>query len=102
MTEIDDTNSKPTFVVDTWLVDIQDYDNPVIGVNVQSFDELLGRLFTHFELLGLTDRQRIALTSSVRQMGWAWFDNHLPNPNGLAYPSLQGRRAAGIEKGNEL
>lgn len=83
---------------DTWSDDIRDYDNPLIGVNVQSFDHLLGKLFTHFELLGLPDRQAKALRSSVRTMSWEWFDHHLPNPSGLASPSLQGRRAAGIEQ----
>src|SRR5215813_13832524 len=84
--------------VDTWEDDIRDYDNPLIGVNVFSFDALLGKLFTHFELLGLPDRQAKALRSSTRQMAWEWFDHHLPNPSGLASPSLQGRRVAGIEK----
>lgn len=85
-------------IPDTWLDDIQDYDNPLIGVNVQSFDYLLGKLFTHFELLGLSERQALALRSSVRQMAWEWFNTHLPNPSGLADPSLQARRTAGIEK----
>lgn len=84
-------------IPDTWEEDIKDYDNPLIGVNVYSFDGLLGKLFTHFELLGLPDRQAKALRSSTRQMAWEWFDHHLPNPSGLASPSLQGRRAAGIE-----
>lgn len=83
---------------DNWLEDIRDYDNPLILVNVQSYDFLLGKLFTHFELLGLPDRQAKALRSSVRTMAWEWFDHHLPNPSGLASPSMQGRRAAGIEQ----
>lgn len=77
---------------DTWLEEIQDYDNPLIGVNVFSFDDLLAKLFINFELLGLPDRQAQALKSSVRRMGWEWFDRHLPNPRGLASPSLQARR----------
>lgn len=86
--------------VDTWLDNIQDYDNPLIGVNVESFDELLGKLFTNFELLGLPERQGKALTGSVRRMAWEWFDRHLPNPSGLASPSMQARRSRGIEPEN--
>lgn len=82
--------------VDTWLEDIRDYDNPLIGVNVYSFDALLGKLFTTFELLGLPERQGSALKGSVRKMAWEWYDKHLPNPSGLASPSLQARRAANI------
>lgn len=84
--------------VDTWQKDIRDYNNPLIGVNVESFDELLGKLFVNFELLGLPERQAKALTSSVRRMGWEWFDKHLPNPNGYSSPSLQARRERGIDK----
>lgn len=83
--------------VDTWLDEIQDYDNPMIGVNVHSFDGFLGELFMQFELLGLPDRQAKALRSSVRRMAWKWYDRHLPNPNGLASPSLQARRLARID-----
>ena len=87
-------------VVDTWLEDIRNYDDPRIGVNVYSFDELLGKLFVNFELLGLPERQAKALTGSVRRMAWEWYDKHLPNPQGLASPSMQARRAAGIEIGD--
>lgn len=83
--------------VDTWLDEIRDYNNPLIGVNVFSFDEFLGKLFTTFELLGLPDRQGKALKGSVRKMAWDWYDKHLPNPQGYASPSLQARRAAQIE-----
>jgi hypothetical protein len=85
-------------MVDTWQKDIADYRNPTIGANVDSFDELLGKLFVNFELLGLPERQAKALTGSVRRMGWEWFDRHLPNPSGLASPSLQARRERGIDK----
>lgn len=84
--------------VDTWKEDIADYNNPLIGVNVYSFDELLGDLFTTFELLGLPERQGQALKGTVRKMGWKWYDKHLPNPHGLMSPSMQARRAAQIEK----
>lgn len=83
--------------VDTWLDDIRDYNNPSIGVNVDSFDAFLGDLFTTFELLGLPDRQAKALKGSVRRMAWKWYDRHLPNPNGLASPSLQARRSRQID-----
>jgi hypothetical protein len=83
--------------VDTWEDDIKDYDNPLIGVNVDSFDELLGKLFTTFELLGLPDRQGKALRSTIRKMSWEWYDKHLPNPSGLASPSLQARRLRQID-----
>lgn len=81
--------------VDTWNEEIRDFDNPLIGVNVHSFDDFLGKLFMYFELLGLPDRQAKALTSSVRRMAWEWYDRHLPNPTGLASPSLQARRNIG-------
>lgn len=83
--------------VDTWQKDIRDYNNPLIGVNVASFDDLLKKLFVNFELLGLPERQAKALTASVRRMGWEWYDHHLPNPNGLASPTYQARRAMGIK-----
>jgi len=89
----DVTNTAIHTTPDTWLEEIQDYDNPLIGVNVPSFDDLLSKLFINFELLGLPDRQAQALKSSVRRMGWEWFDHHLPNPRGLASPSLQARRS---------
>lgn len=87
--------------VDTWNEDLRDYDNPLIGVNVFSFDDFLGKLFTSFELLGLPDRQAKALTSSVRRMAWEWYDKHLPNPSGLMSPSLQARRALNSHKKTE-
>lgn len=83
--------------VDTWLKDIRDYDNPSIGVNVDSFDNFLGKLFMTFELLGLPDRQGKALRGSVRKMAWEWYDRHLPNPSGLSSPSLQARRLRQID-----
>ena len=81
--------------VDTWNKEIRDFNNPLIGVNVPSFDDFLAKLFTNFELLGLPERQAKALTSSVRRMGWEWYDKHLPNPTGLASPSRQARRNLG-------
>lgn len=81
--------------VDTWNDEIRDFNNPLIGVNVPSFDGFLAELFTQFELLGLPDRQAKALTSSVRKMAWKWYDRHLPNPTGLASPSRQARRNLG-------
>jgi len=96
MTEKKDKGTLHT-TPDTWLDDIQDYDNPLIAVNVDSFDYFLGKLFTTFELLGLPDRQGKALKGSVRKMAWEWYDKHLPNPHGLAYPSLQARRARQID-----
>lgn len=83
--------------VDTWEDDIRDYDNPLIGVNVDSFDFLLGKMFLTFELLGLPDRQAKALKATIRRTGWEWYDNHLPNPSGLASPSLQARRLRQID-----
>lgn len=77
--------------------DIKDYDNPIIEVDVKSFDYLIGKLFSQLELLGLPDRQAQAYRSSVRRMFWEWYNNHLPNPHGLSDPSLQGRRAQGLE-----
>jgi hypothetical protein len=85
-------------IADTFREDIADYDNPLAGVNVQSFDYFLGKLFTHFELLGLPERQALALRSSTRQVAWDWYDNLLPNPNGLASVSMQARKNQGIEK----
>ena len=84
--------------VDTWQDDLRDYNNPLIGVNIESFDDFLGKLFANFELLGLPDRQAKALVGSVRRMAWEWYDKHLPNPSGLASPSMQARRESGIDK----
>jgi hypothetical protein len=30
-------------------------------------------------------------------MSWEWYDKHLPNPSGLASPSLQARRLRQID-----
>lgn len=75
-----------------------DYDNPKAAVTVESLDYLIGRLFTHTELLGLPDRQLKAYQSTVRKMFWEWYNNHLPNPSGLVDISHQARVRAGIEQ----
>lgn len=81
--------------------DIEDYDHPQAKVNVEYMDYLIGKVFTHTELLGLTDRQLSAYKSTLRQMFWGWYNQALPNPHGLADVSLQARRRAGIEKDNQ-
>lgn len=78
--------------------DIQDYDNPEISVTVSGMDSLVGKVFTHSELLGLTDRQRAAYQSTLRQIFWDWYNIQLSNPSGLADPSRQARRHHGIEQ----
>jgi hypothetical protein len=66
-------------------------------IDVISFDALIGRLFTHVELLGLTDRQLSALKATVRGMCWEWYNGHLDNESGYADPSHAARVEAGIE-----
>lgn len=69
-----------------------------IKTDVLSFDNLIGSVFTHSELLGLTDRQLTAYKSTLRQMFWDWYNKHLDNPNGFSDPSRQARVEAGIEQ----
>lgn len=68
-----------------------------IKTDVMSFDYLIGKVFTHSELLGLTDRQLTAYKSTLRQMFWDWYNRHMDNPHGFADPSRQARVEAGIE-----
>jgi len=78
--------------------DITDYGHPIANVNVESLDYFIGQLFQQTELLGLPERQGGAFKSIVRDMFWKWYNNHLPNPTGLADPSHQARVRAGIDK----
>lgn len=66
-------------------------------INVTTFDTLIGRLFTHMELLGLTDRQLSALKATTRGMFWEWYNGHLDNEHGYADPSHAARVEAGLE-----
>lgn len=72
-------------------------ENSYVEVDVAYFDYLLGKLFSHTELLGLSDRQLTAYKSTVRQMFWDWYNRLFDNPTGLADPSKQLRIDAGIE-----
>jgi len=90
-------SSTPTISIPIEPEDIPDYDHPKIEICVEHFDRLIGQVFKHSELLGLTDRQLTAYKSILRQMFWDWYNSFLPNPHGLADPSKQGRVAAGIE-----
>ncbi len=78
--------------------DIADYDSPIANVTVESLDYFIGQLFTHTELLGLPERQLAAYRSTVREMFWKWYNNHLPNPHGYSDPSHQARVRAVIEQ----
>jgi hypothetical protein len=69
-----------------------------ITVNVANFDYLIGKLFTHVELLGLPDRQLSAFKSTTRDMFWDWYNAFMENEMGYADPSHQWRVDAGIEK----
>lgn len=80
-------------------IDDKPMENPYTGnitVGVANFDYLIGDVFTHFELLGLTDRQLSALKKTTREMFWNWYNSHLPNPMGLADPSKQAREEVGL------
>ena len=69
-----------------------------ITTTVKSFDFLIGKLFTHTELLGLPERQHAAYKATVRAMFWQWYNDHMENNMGFADPSRQWRVEAGIEK----
>jgi len=69
-----------------------------ITINVAQFDYLIGKLFTHTELLGLPERQLGAFKSTSRDMFWEWYNACMDNETGLADPSYQWRVEAGIEK----
>lgn len=77
-------------------------EQPMFGgriiVDVGSFDYLIGKLFTHTELLGLPERQHIAYKATVRTMFWDWYNSHMENEMGLSDPSRQYRLESGIEK----
>lgn len=90
----DRTSTLDNGVVD----DMEDYDHPIANVTVESLDYFIGQVFTHTELLGLPERQLKAFRSTLRDMFWKWYNNHLPNPSGLADPSHQARVRAGIDK----
>lgn len=77
---------------------IRDYDNPQAQVGVLQMDYLIGQVFTHSELLGLTDRQLSAYKKTLRDMFWDWYNSQLPNPSGLADISHQARLHHGIEQ----
>jgi len=72
--------------------------NGLITVNVANFDYLIGKLFTHTELLGLPERQLSAYKSTTREMFWDWYNTFMENEYGYADPSHQWRVEAGIEK----
>ena len=72
--------------------------NGRITVNVANFDYLIGKLFTHTELLGLPERQLSAFKSTTRDMFWEWYNAFMENETGLSDPSHQWRVEAGIEK----
>lgn len=74
-----------------------DYDNPIIKIGVKDLDFLIGRVFEHCELVGMTDRQLSAFKSSLRDIFWDWFNQYIDNPAGLADPSKQARIVTGIE-----
>lgn len=69
-----------------------------ITVYVDDFDYLIGKLFTHTELLGLPERQHAAYKSTVRTMFWGWYNAFMQNETGLSDPSYQHRVDAGVEK----
>lgn len=86
--------TTPTTVVED---NIKDYDNPIAEVTVTDLDYLIGRVFTHTELLGLPDRQLSAYKGVTRKLFWDWYNSHFTNPSGLADVSRQARIAQGIE-----
>jgi hypothetical protein len=67
------------------------------NIRVDQFDYLIGKVFRHLELLGLTDRQLTALKASLREMFWDWYNSYVDNPSGYADPSKHARVEAGIE-----
>ena len=69
-----------------------------IKIYVDDFDYLIGKLFTHTELLGLPERQLSAFKSTTREMFWDWYNAYMENSMGFADPSHQHRVEAGIEK----
>lgn len=69
-----------------------------ITIYVDNFDYLIGKLFTHTELLGLPERQLSAFKSTTREMFWDWYNAYMINEHGFADPSRQHRIEAGIEK----
>lgn len=84
--EIDNTASEAT--------------NPYTGnitIDVRTFNYLIGKVFTHAELLGLPERQYAVYKSTLRAMFWDWYNSHLDNPQGYSDPSHQARVEAGIE-----
>lgn len=78
--------------------DIEDYNNPHANISVGQMDYLVGQIFTHTELLGLTDRQLSAYKATLRKMVWDWYNQALPNPSGLSDVSYQARIHHGIEQ----
>lgn len=79
-----------------------DFDNPIIKIGVQDVDHLIGKVFEHCELVGMTDRQLSAYKSSLRDIFWDWFNMYMQtqgiDQSGLADPSKQARIAQSIEK----
>ena len=72
--------------------------NADIKIDVQGLDFLIGKVFLHTELLGLTDRQLTAYRATLRQMCWDWYNSHMENAMGYADPSKQARVEAGIDQ----
>ena len=91
-----DRTEEPVEQEDTVLQNFVRYGDIKIGV--ESFDYLIGKLFTHTELLGLPERQHAAYKATVRAMFWDWYNSHMENEMGFADPSHQYRVEAGIDK----
>lgn len=79
------------------VTDEIDYQHAKITIGVENFDYLIGLIFTHVELLGLPDRQLSAYKSSLRKLGWEWYNRFVDNPHGFSDPSHQARVSAGVE-----
>lgn len=78
------------------------FGNPIIKIGVKDVDHLIGQVFEHCELVGMTERQLKAYKASLRDIFWDWFNLYMQTQgidiSGLADPSRQARIAQGIEK----